>query len=231
MCIRDRDIKKDMLAGLIASTLTQNKPTGDELFQVAKDQGTVITKCNLLIPLVRMSAVVKEGNSDRSDKSIPAEYLLEKKEGAEWSKKYLTWWMGVTKASQHMKVASDPSTYAVPDYQKFVPATVISARDTFANKFHGKHHGTNSKLTRQMINTSYIIFKCNLNLLDQDHVDEHYLDVHSLEGGAAALIQLEEIEVNTKLPFSVPDLQAIEKLGPDKRTQVFTSFYNQSVAR
>lgn len=82
-----------------------------------------------------------------------------------------------------------------------------------------------------MINTSYIIFKCNLNLLDQDHVDEYYLAVHGLEGGAAVFTQLEEMEVDTKIPFTVPDLQTIEKLGPVKRIQVFTSFYKQSVPR
>ena len=61
-----------------------------------------------------------------------------------------------------------------------------------------------------MITVSYATFKCNLQLTDQDHVDEHYKNIHGLRGGAAALIPFQEIEVNTQIPFTVPDLTTIE---------------------
>ena len=48
-------------------------------------------------------------------KAIPEEFLLAKKEGAEWIMKNLTWSKDETKDSKHMKVASNPDTYAVPE--------------------------------------------------------------------------------------------------------------------
>lgn len=73
--------------------------------------------------------------------------------------------------------------------------------------------------------------KCNLQLTDQDHVDEHYKIVHGLRGGAAALIPFQEIEVNTQIPFTVPNLTTIEQVGPDKKSQMVTSFFIRCVAR
>ena len=44
-----------------------------------------------------------------------------------------------------------------------------------------------------MITITYVTFKFNLQLTDQDHVNEHYRNVHGLGGGAAALILFQEI--------------------------------------
>ena len=65
----------------------------------------------------------------------------------------------------------------------------------------------------------------------KDHVNEHYEDVHGLEGGATALLPFQDIKVNTTLPFAVPDLASIETVGHDKKTQIVTSFLIQCVAR
>ena len=72
--------------------------------------------------------MVTEGIPDKTDKAIPEEFLLAKKEGADWSQKYLTWSNGETKDSKHMKVASNPNTYAVPDYHNYVPVQVRNAQ-------------------------------------------------------------------------------------------------------
>ena len=68
-------------------------------------------------------------------------------------------------------------------------------------------------------------------MIDQDHIDEHYQDVHGIEGGAIKLSPLQEIEVDTKIAFTLPTLQEIEQIGPDKRVQVFSSIYRRSHSR
>ena len=42
-----------------------------------------------------MTSVVVEGNEDGSNKAIPEEVILAKKEGAEWSLQNLTWSNGI----------------------------------------------------------------------------------------------------------------------------------------
>ena len=78
---------------------------------------------------------------DKTNKAIPEEFLLAKKEGAEWSMTNLTWSKGETKDSNHMKVASNPDTYAVPKYHNCVPIQVRNTEASFTNKFLVKHKG------------------------------------------------------------------------------------------
>ena len=231
MNANDWNRKEELHAAIIASTLCQDKLSGDELFATTRPTSSGAAKCNMVIPIAKLSAVVTEGNPDNSDKAIREEFLLCKKEGAEWNSKNLTWSNGETKESKHMKVASNPNTYAVPEYFDYVPIQVRNAEAGFINKFLVKHKGANGNLTKAMITISYVTFKCNLQLTDQDHVNEHYRNVHGLGGGAATLIPFQEIEVDTKIPFTVPDLQTIEQVGPDKRAQIFSSFFNRCVAR
>ena len=143
----------------------------------------------------------------------------------------MTWSKGDTKDSKYMKVASSPDTYAVPQYFDYVSINVRNATATFKESYYQKHIGTNATLTREMITVIFVTFKCNLQLIDTDHVTEHYSNVHGIDGGASALIPHQEIEVNTTLPFKVPDLTKIKEVGPYKKSQIITSFFTQCVAR
>ena len=42
---------------------------------------------------------------------------------------------------------------------------------------------------------------------------------------------LQEIEVDTKIAFTIPSLQEIEQVGPDKRVQIISSVYTRCVSR
>ena len=72
-------------------------------------------------PIAKISAIVVAGNPDGTNKAIEEEAALTKKEGAEWSLEKLTWSKGDTKESKYMKVASNPDSYAVPQYFDYVP--------------------------------------------------------------------------------------------------------------
>ena len=41
---------------------------------------------------------------------------------------------------------------------------------------------------------------------------------------------LQEIEVDTKIAFTIPSLQEIEQVGPDKRVQIISSVYTRCVS-
>ena len=68
-------------------------------------------------------------------------------------------------------------------------------------------------------------------MTEQDKIDEHIKDVHGIEEGATSLKPLQQIEVDTKLTFSLPSALDIELVGPDKRAQVVHSMYTRCVSR
>ena len=47
-------------------------------------------------------------------------------------------------------------------------------------------------------------------MLEQEEIDDHLLDVHDIEGGASSLKPLQEIDMDTKITFSLPSLLDIE---------------------
>lgn len=123
--------KREFLAAVIKSDMCKNKPSGDEFFSTTKPTVPGAAKCNIMVPIVKLTAVVVEGNEDGSNKAIPEEVILAKKEGAEWSLQNLTWSNGETKESKHMNVASNPNTYAIPEYFDYVPIQVRNSATAF----------------------------------------------------------------------------------------------------
>ena len=68
-----------------------------------------------------------------------------------------------------------------------------NATTEFREKYFTKHIGTHKDLTREMITVIFVIFKCNIQLFDQDHVTDLMKDVHGISGGVKTLIPHQEI--------------------------------------
>ena len=61
-----------------------------------------------------------------------------------------------------------------------------------------------------MINVAFSTFKCNIVLVEQDHITEHYEEVHGIPL-ATSLSPLQKIEVDTSIAFVCPSLMQIEE--------------------
>ena len=132
---------------------------------------------------------------------------------------------------KHVQVASDPEVYSINKYFEHVLVQVRNAITVFKDKFFEKHSGANLLLTREMIAVTFLTFKCNLPLKSKEDVDDHFEDVHGIEGGATDLLPSQEIEVNASIPFEVPDLATIENVGQDKKSEIIRAFYITCVSR
>ena len=231
--IKDWTERRKFQTAINNSDLCEDKPEGPKLFATtnATAADRLLHKCNLIIPIAMVSATVQQGNEDGTPKSLAAEAILAQKEGAEWSIENLTYSDGETKYYKHMKVASEPEVYIVPKYYEYVPIKARNAIPAFKDKFYQKHIGANANLTRDMITVTFVTFKCCLPLGTKDISDEHFDEVHGISGGATDLLPFQEIEVNTTIPFTVPDLTSIETVGPDKKAGIIRSLCVQSVAR
>ena len=97
--------------------------------------------------------------------------------------------------------------------------------------YYNKHKRANPRLTNAMITISFSSFKCGLPMIEQDKIDEHINNVDGVEEGATSLKPIQEIDVDTKITFSLPSLLDIELVGPDKRIQVIHSIYTCCVSR
>ena len=60
-----------------------------------------------------------------------------------------------------------PNTYTITDYHSYVPIQVKNTSTTHIARFFHKHKGDNAKLTKGMIDISYLVFKCNLTLIEK----------------------------------------------------------------
>merc|ERR1712237_73682 len=61
-------------------------------------------------------------------------------------------------------------------------------------------------------------------------MDEHVNEVHNING-LSSMKPAQKIQVDAKMEFTLPDLQDIEILGPDKREAKITSCYSRCVSR
>ena len=65
------DRKAELRTAIINSDLSEDKAEGDELFAIAKlTTNLQLAKCNLMIPIAKISAIVVHGNPDGTDKAI-----------------------------------------------------------------------------------------------------------------------------------------------------------------
>ena len=145
----------------------ESKPPHNRYFEREELTTPYNIKCYLVVPVIKLSAVVTRGNTDGTDKRIPAEYTWAMIEAAEWSKKQLHYEeIKVKGSSNKVKYASSPETYSVPEYYEYIPVQVKNAEPIFKQKFFVKHKGNNARLTLEMITCSFIMFKCNFDMVD-----------------------------------------------------------------
>ena len=78
-------------------------------------------RCNLGIHIIKLSAIIPQGNNDGSDRPLNDEYYLGKKETGVWSIKHLTSAEGNHQRNSHLTQASNSDNYSVRDYNKYVP--------------------------------------------------------------------------------------------------------------
>mgnify|MGYP003314670161 CR=1 FL=1 len=210
----------------------ENRPSHNKFFEKEEQTTQGNLRCNLAIPVLKLSAVVTRGNSDGSNKPIAAEYTWATVEAAEWSKKQLHHEDIKTKGSSlPVKYASDPESYSVPRYYEYIPVQVKNAENDYKQKFMDKHKRNNDKLTLDMVECRFIMFKCNLGLTHQDNINGHYRTVHQFDSGIFHLRKLEIIDVNLNLPFTIPELTDFQSLGPNKQAALLDKVYTHCVAR
>ena len=85
----DWDERNSIHTELENSTLVENRPSHNKFFERAEQTTLSNIRCNLAVPVLKLSAVVIRGNTDGTNKRIQAEYTWAMIEAAEWSKKQL----------------------------------------------------------------------------------------------------------------------------------------------
>ena len=213
------DERKNVHTALELSTLVENRPSHGKFFEKEEQDTMSNLRCNIVIPVLKLSAVVVGGNTDGSNKPIPAEYTWATKEAAVWSKKQLHHEeVKIKGSSQSLKYASELESYSIPRYYEFIPIQVKNAESTYKQKFFEKHKTNNVNLTMEMVDCNYIMFKCNMALKHQDNINGHYIIVHQFGSGSVYYLRKREIiDVNVNFPFSIPDLTEFQSLGPNKQ--------------
>ena len=87
------------------------------------------------VVIARLSAHVPQGGTDNADANIPEEAFLVKKEGGEWALKHITWSEGESRASKHLKIASNQDIYSVSNYAQFVPNQARLGQNRYVDTF------------------------------------------------------------------------------------------------
>ena len=187
-------------------------------------------RCNMGIHVIKLSAIIPGGNDDGTDKDLPEEYYLCKKETGVWTLKYLTSAEGSHKQNSHLTQASNSDNYSVANYNQYVPKQVMDAMNIYKTLYFNKHHPNDNNLTMVMINAGFISFKCDLQMDEEDMINDHVYDVHNVSG-IRAMKPVQKIKVDAQLPFTMPNLMEIELSGPDKRSSQVHSIYTRCVAR
>ena len=214
-----------------AQTGTTDRPDAEEWFRSEKGATNAnAVRCNVCIYIIKIQATVIAGEDDGRDKRLPDEHFLCKKETGDWAVKYLVTSADVNKKASHLRHAADPSTYSIPQYSDYIPTKVFEAASKYVALFLAKYGPDNANLTAAMCTFSFVSFKCDLEMDEDGLIDEHFRDVHNITG-VPAMMPLQQIEVDAKQDFTLPDLTDLEISGPDKQSAKIDSVYVRSVAR
>ena len=216
---------------VLKSSLCDDRPVGPDLWAVAKPVDYTVPICHMLVPIALVSATIPGGGKDGSPQEIPKEHILAKSQGAEWGLENISYSPAQEKIYKQVNVASPPTVYSINNYHKHVPVQVRNAIPTFKDKFLNKHTSTYKLLKKEIIAVTFVTFKCNFELRSKEDVDDHFEDVHGIEGGATRLLPFREIAVNESIPFEVPKLADIENYGQDKKIEVIRALYITCQAR
>ena len=144
--------RKATLHAAIKNQNQPDKPGTEEMWRYAVGN-TVVTavRCNMGIHIIKISAVVPNGNTNGTDKALLDEYYLCKKETGVWTVKYLTAAEGNHKSNAHLKHASNKDNYSITKYNEYVPTQVIDAINTYKDLYYAKYHPGNDTLTNMIL--------------------------------------------------------------------------------
>ena len=227
----DWTTKNLMHAAIKASTAQPNKPKVAQMWRHV--QGNIVISsvyCNMGIYIMKISCVVTGGGLNGVDKPLADEYFLCKEEMGVWTLKYLTASEGPHKSNSHLTQASQKDNYSVPDYNSYLPTQVLGAIEKYKALYYTKYIAGNALHTHGMMEVAFLSFKCDLAMEEDEMIDEHVKEVHKVNG-ISAMTPVQRIEVDTKLEFTLPELQDIELMGPDKRATKISAVYTCCVAR
>merc|ERR1712030_83487 len=184
-------------------------------------------RCEAGNHIAKINAVIVGGGVGGANITLPDEYFLCKEETGKWSEKHLTIAYGSHPKNQHLKSTSGEEYYCVDDYNDYVPEEVINAEEKYKTLYFDKYKEDNANLTIAMIQVIYINFKCGKQIFEQDQIKNHLKDVH---GARYAIMKpVQEIHVDKKLEFTLPDIMDIELAGPDSRRLKINSIFTRSV--
>ena len=105
--------------------------------------------CYLPVPVLKINGTILNKLSRAGNKTIHVKEMISwaMEEAAEWCKEYTTF--DTIKGKDlmcDMKVASSPESYAVPDYNEYVPVNVINAEEKYKRLYLEKNIGDHKDL-------------------------------------------------------------------------------------
>jgi hypothetical protein len=136
--------KREVLHAAILATDQPNKPTSNPLWRTAAGANLVTAvKCNMGIHIIKLSAVIPGGNANGTDKALPPEYYICKKETGVWTLKYVTTSEGDHKSNSHLKQASNKENYSVTEYNNYIPTEVRDASNEYKDLYYTEYRPAN----------------------------------------------------------------------------------------
>ena len=155
--------------------------------------------CNAQVHIAKASAVVTLGSSDGTeDEILPERLYLCKEETSTWIKEYLSYTTNTHSNRADLQATMANSNYSITKYGEYVPEVVKSAVEKYKTKYFELHTRNNPKLTKEMIDISFVSFQCYMILGEQPAIDHHMDKVHGIEDGIISLTEKIEIDVAYK---------------------------------
>ena len=170
---KDFPTRKKLQGLVLKSTIPDSKPDGPQLWATEKTPVTAAgqtVKCHMQVTVVSISATIPRGNTDGSDiDDIPKENFLPRELASEWSLEKLFYSnSNPEKPHKGIFIAAPTNVYDYSDYWRHVPSNIRNAVPTFTQKFLNKYSTRYTTLRAEHISVSFISFKCNLPLDDND---------------------------------------------------------------
>ena len=123
-----------------AQTGTMDRPNAEEWFRTERGvTNTNAGRCNVSIYVIKIQATVIAGEDDGTDKRLPDEYFLCKKETGEWAVKHLVTSPDINKKASHLRHAADINTYSIPGYSHYIPIKLFEAANKYVALFLAKY--------------------------------------------------------------------------------------------
>ena len=186
--------------------------------------------CNLPTVVIRIKANIPAGGGHNADREVPENAFVMKKEMGPWNIKHMMSDRAVEGAYKHLEVAAPTSAYQVTDYARYIPLPA-SNTDDYINQYVANNVTGYPGLSRDHVTVATSVFICGLNLLNVQHITEHYIHVHGLPQGVSSLRPLETITVDKDTAYKCPDLKPIEEVGTEERAMMVEAVYNMSVTK